>query len=206
MNLFVHTWVILHSPVLQCVSDSLSQTFTLPIYVGHDYLFAFSVTPSKCVNESACKRGQNHRQARTTHKVLQGIRLIKAYGWEAFYAEAIGKFRKAEIKTMKKASCVVSSGSSTHCHVYRHPSYRNYSELLLANREWDHRLRTRLPVMISISRSYLPRCSCSTYVLRFHAFFPIPNFVFNYRTSVCHSSYSQSSCPALLMPLSRLVA
>jgi ATP-binding cassette subfamily C (CFTR/MRP) protein 1 len=49
------------------------------------------------------------KRVRLTTEVLQGIRLIKAYGWEAFYAEAIAKFRKGEIKTIKKASYVVSN-------------------------------------------------------------------------------------------------
>jgi L-ribulose-5-phosphate 3-epimerase UlaE len=49
------------------------------------------------------------KRVRLTTEVLQGIRLIKVYGWEAFYAEAIAKFRQGEIETVKKSSCVVSN-------------------------------------------------------------------------------------------------
>ena len=47
------------------------------------------------------------KRVRLTTEVLQGIRLIKAYGWEAFYAELIAKFRQREIQTIKKSSFVI---------------------------------------------------------------------------------------------------
>ena len=37
-------------------------------------------------------------------KVLQGIRLIKAYAWEAFYANRVGGLRTKEINTMKNVA------------------------------------------------------------------------------------------------------
>jgi ATP-binding cassette subfamily C (CFTR/MRP) protein 1 len=48
------------------------------------------------------------KRVRLTTEVLQGIRLIKVYGWESFYAEAIAKFRQREIKTIRKSSYVIS--------------------------------------------------------------------------------------------------
>jgi ATP-binding cassette, subfamily C (CFTR/MRP), member 1 len=38
--------------------------------------------------------------------VLQGIRLLKLYAWETFYAERIGVLRRAEVKTIRRSSCV----------------------------------------------------------------------------------------------------
>jgi len=49
------------------------------------------------------------KRVRLTTEVLQGIRLIKVYGWESFYTEAIAKFRHGEIRTIKKSSCVISN-------------------------------------------------------------------------------------------------
>jgi hypothetical protein len=35
---------------------------------------------------------------------IQGIRLIKMYGWETFYIQQIAKFREKEIKTIRTSS------------------------------------------------------------------------------------------------------
>ncbi|KAI0795014.1 multidrug resistance-associated ABC transporter [Abortiporus biennis] len=43
-------------------------------------------------------------RVRLTTEVLQGIRLIKFYAWEAFYAHQIGHLRGQEIKTIRKAA------------------------------------------------------------------------------------------------------
>jgi ATP-binding cassette subfamily C (CFTR/MRP) protein 1 len=44
------------------------------------------------------------KRVRLTTEVLQGIRLIKMYGWEAFYYQQISNFREKEIKTVQKSS------------------------------------------------------------------------------------------------------
>ena len=44
------------------------------------------------------------KRIRLTTEVLQGIRLIKMYGWEAFYYQQITNFREKEIKTVRKSS------------------------------------------------------------------------------------------------------
>jgi ATP-binding cassette, subfamily C (CFTR/MRP), member 1 len=44
------------------------------------------------------------KRVRLTTEVLQGIRLIKMYGWEAFYYQQITNFREKEIKTVRKSS------------------------------------------------------------------------------------------------------
>lgn len=35
------------------------------------------------------------------NKVLQGIRLIKFYAWEAFYTNQIGALREKELRTIR---------------------------------------------------------------------------------------------------------
>ncbi|RDB25946.1 Multidrug resistance-associated protein 1 [Hypsizygus marmoreus] len=47
-------------------------------------------------------------RVRLTTEVLQGIRLLKLYAWEAFYVNKIGELRAGEIATIKK-SAVASS-------------------------------------------------------------------------------------------------
>jgi len=44
------------------------------------------------------------KRVRLTTEVLQGIRLIKFYGWEAFYTHQIGQLRTGEIKTIRTAA------------------------------------------------------------------------------------------------------
>ncbi|KAF9562072.1 multidrug resistance-associated ABC transporter [Agrocybe pediades] len=44
------------------------------------------------------------KRVRLTTEVMQGIRLIKVYGWEAFYTSRIIGFRREEIKRIRKAS------------------------------------------------------------------------------------------------------
>ncbi|PFH48819.1 hypothetical protein AMATHDRAFT_64587 [Amanita thiersii Skay4041] len=44
------------------------------------------------------------KRVRLTSEVLQGIRLIKAFAWEEFYAFQIGKLRGQEIQTIKKTA------------------------------------------------------------------------------------------------------
>ena len=46
------------------------------------------------------------KRVRLTSEVLQGIRLIKAYGWENFYAQKVTGLREQEIGRIKKSSCV----------------------------------------------------------------------------------------------------
>lgn len=46
------------------------------------------------------------RRVRLMTEVLQGIRLIKIYGWEHFYMDAVTKLRAGEIKAVRKGSCV----------------------------------------------------------------------------------------------------
>jgi len=48
------------------------------------------------------------KRVRLTTEVLQGIRLIKAYGWEAFYTHQITRLRQQEIKCIRKSSVVAS--------------------------------------------------------------------------------------------------
>ncbi|KAF9466008.1 multidrug resistance-associated ABC transporter [Collybia nuda] len=48
-------------------------------------------------------------RVRLTTEVLQGIRLLKLYAWEAFYTDQIGKLRAGEIATIRK-SAIASSG------------------------------------------------------------------------------------------------
>lgn len=42
------------------------------------------------------------RRVRLTTEVLQGIRLIKFYAWEAFYAHQIAGLREDEIKQVRR--------------------------------------------------------------------------------------------------------
>jgi len=44
------------------------------------------------------------KRVRLTTEVMQGIRLIKVYGWEAFYTARIVTLRGEEIKMIKKSS------------------------------------------------------------------------------------------------------
>ena len=44
------------------------------------------------------------KRVRLTTEVLQGIRLIKMYGWEAFYHQLINNFREKEMMTVRKSS------------------------------------------------------------------------------------------------------
>ena len=44
------------------------------------------------------------KRVRLTTEVLQGIRLIKMYGWESFYYQQITNYRQKEIKTVRKSS------------------------------------------------------------------------------------------------------
>jgi len=46
------------------------------------------------------------KRVRLTSEVLQGIRLIKLYAWEAFYTRQVGELRMREIKTIRKAAWV----------------------------------------------------------------------------------------------------
>jgi ABC-type bacteriocin/lantibiotic exporter with double-glycine peptidase domain len=48
------------------------------------------------------------KRVRLTTEVLQGIRLIKAYGWEAFYTHQITLLRQREIQRIRKSSVAVS--------------------------------------------------------------------------------------------------
>ena len=44
------------------------------------------------------------KRVRLTSEVLQGIRLIKLYAWEAFYTRQLGELRMREIKTIRKTA------------------------------------------------------------------------------------------------------
>ncbi|KIM43746.1 hypothetical protein M413DRAFT_443652 [Hebeloma cylindrosporum] len=48
------------------------------------------------------------KRVRLTTEVLQGIRLIKAYGWEAFYTRQITALRGQEIRRIRKSSVAAS--------------------------------------------------------------------------------------------------
>ncbi|TDL26292.1 multidrug resistance-associated ABC transporter [Rickenella mellea] len=48
------------------------------------------------------------KRVRLTTEILQGIRLIKLYAWEAFYVHQINIFRKREIKTFRIASLAIA--------------------------------------------------------------------------------------------------
>jgi ATP-binding cassette, subfamily C (CFTR/MRP), member 1 len=37
-------------------------------------------------------------------KILQGIRLLKFYAWEGFYAEKVKELRKQELKAVRTAA------------------------------------------------------------------------------------------------------
>jgi L-ribulose-5-phosphate 3-epimerase UlaE len=43
------------------------------------------------------------KRVQLTTEVLQGIRLIKCYGWEMFYLHRIGGLREAEVKAIRKS-------------------------------------------------------------------------------------------------------
>ena len=47
------------------------------------------------------------KRVRITTEVLQGIRLIKFYAWEAFYVQQIGFLRAKEIQTIRMSACVI---------------------------------------------------------------------------------------------------
>ncbi|KAG5645383.1 hypothetical protein DXG03_006336 [Asterophora parasitica] len=53
------------------------------------------------------------KRVRLTTEVLQGIRLIKFYAWEAFYINQIGDLRTREIATIRKSSYISSPGFSS---------------------------------------------------------------------------------------------
>ncbi|KIM43822.1 hypothetical protein M413DRAFT_434825 [Hebeloma cylindrosporum] len=44
------------------------------------------------------------KRVRLTTEVLQGIRLIKFYAWEAFYTHQVGELRTREVKTIRKVA------------------------------------------------------------------------------------------------------
>lgn len=46
------------------------------------------------------------QRVRLTTEVLQGIRLIKYYAWEAFYVHQIGALRERELSTVRRLACV----------------------------------------------------------------------------------------------------
>lgn len=52
------------------------------------------------------KKGVNitDKRVRLTTEILQGIRLIKFYAWEEFYANEIGGLRTQEIKTVRASA------------------------------------------------------------------------------------------------------
>lgn len=50
--------------------------------------------------------------SRTQMQVLSGIRLIKYYAWEAFYAHHVGVLREREVATIRRLSCVTPLQSS----------------------------------------------------------------------------------------------
>ena len=47
------------------------------------------------------------KRIRITTEVLQGIRLIKFYAWEAFYVQQIGLLRTKEIKAIRTSAYVL---------------------------------------------------------------------------------------------------
>ena len=63
------------------------------------------------------------KRVRLTTEVLQGIRLIKMYGWEAFYIQQITKYREKEIKTVRKSSYDLSSISHLYNNFFIFPSF-----------------------------------------------------------------------------------
>lgn len=56
------------------------------------------------VNCNALKSGRT--------QVLQGIRLIKSYGWEAFFAQRISELRGQEVKAIRKSAYVACPSCS----------------------------------------------------------------------------------------------
>lgn len=46
--------------------------------------------------------GITDQRVRLTTEVLQGIRLLKFYAWEAFYAHKIGNQRTTEVRTIRR--------------------------------------------------------------------------------------------------------
>ncbi|KAF8915697.1 multidrug resistance-associated ABC transporter [Mucidula mucida] len=48
-------------------------------------------------------------RVRLTTEVLQGVRLIKLYAWEAFYSHQVGFFRAREVSILKRAATVRSA-------------------------------------------------------------------------------------------------
>ena len=47
------------------------------------------------------------KRVRITTEVLQGIRLIKLYAWEAFYIQQIGLLRTNEIQAIRMSAYVL---------------------------------------------------------------------------------------------------
>ena len=52
--------------------------------------------------------GFTDKRVRITTEVLQGIRLIKFYAWEAFYVQQIGILRRKEVQTIRAFTYVFS--------------------------------------------------------------------------------------------------
>ena len=46
------------------------------------------------------------KRVRIITEVLQGIRLIKIYAWEAFYVQQIGLLRTKEVQTIRMSAYV----------------------------------------------------------------------------------------------------
>ena len=46
------------------------------------------------------------QRVRASTEVLSGIRLIKYYAWEQFYAHQVGLFREREVHTVRRLACV----------------------------------------------------------------------------------------------------
>ena len=47
------------------------------------------------------------KRVRITTEVLQGIRLIKFYAWEAYYVQQIGLLRTKEVQTIRMSAYVL---------------------------------------------------------------------------------------------------
>ncbi|KAG2004853.1 ATP-binding cassette transporter [Coprinopsis cinerea AmutBmut pab1-1] len=49
------------------------------------------------------------KRVQLTNEVLQGIRLVKFYGWEGFYIQQIGQYRGQEVKTLRTSALALAA-------------------------------------------------------------------------------------------------
>lgn len=51
---------------------------------------------------------QSEKRMAKTNEMLQGIRLLKLYGWEILFGKKVDTLRKVQTKLLVKAACVAA--------------------------------------------------------------------------------------------------